>query len=236
MWESFEKFHAKCRASRYLRVFSWLVRLALAAGFIPSGMVKILGERFTALPDYHPMGAYLEALHHTGWYYTSIGVFQVLAALLLLIPRTAVLGLFIYLPIILNITLLSLSVRFDGSLVTAPLMVVACLFLLLWHFEQWKFILPPFQKLTSPKPAEAPNWKWNLAMTGIGVLVVVGMASWSIFGFEVLPRNKYEYCLKQCPELDNTEACEAFCDCVHIDQHKWKDCIANYNNHEDETD
>ncbi len=67
-------------------------------------MVKILGERFASgLSANHPMGHYLEALHLTGYYYTFIGIVQVTAALMLLIPRTATLGAFLYFPIILNI-------------------------------------------------------------------------------------------------------------------------------------
>jgi hypothetical protein len=39
----------------------------------------------------------------TGFYYTFIGVSQLTAALLSLIPRTTLLGAIIYFPIILNI-------------------------------------------------------------------------------------------------------------------------------------
>ena len=50
------------------------------------------GERFTGLPSNHPLGHYFDALHRTGFYYTFIGVSQLTAALLLLIPRTELLG------------------------------------------------------------------------------------------------------------------------------------------------
>lgn len=88
------------------------------------------------------MGNYLEALHRTGYYYTFIGVMQVTAALLLLIPRTATLGAFLYFPIILNICVLSFAVRFEGSLLSSPLMVLANLYLLCWDYDKWKLILP----------------------------------------------------------------------------------------------
>ncbi|HEX5706212.1 MAG TPA: DoxX family protein [Pyrinomonadaceae bacterium] len=131
------------KENRWLWLFSIFCRLALAAGFFPSGMVKIVGERFASgLSVNHPMGHYLEALHHTGYYYTYIGVVQVAAAIMLLIPRTVTLGAFLYFPIILNICILTYAVRFDGSLFTAPLMVLANLYLLGWNYEQWKYILP----------------------------------------------------------------------------------------------
>ncbi len=71
-----------------------------------------MGERFTALPSNHPLGHYFDALHLTGYYYTFIGVGQLMAALLLLIPRTALLGAILYFPIILNICVLAYAVRF----------------------------------------------------------------------------------------------------------------------------
>ena len=138
-----DRLHAKAKGNLWLWLFSIFCRLALAAGFFPSGMVKIMGERFASgLSANHPMGHYLEALHYTGYYYTFIGVVQVTAAIMLLIPRTVTLGAFLYFPIILNICILTYAVRFDGSLFTAPLMVLANLYILGWNYEKWKYILP----------------------------------------------------------------------------------------------
>ena len=138
-----DRLYSQAKKNSWLWLFSIFCRLALAAGFIPAGIVKIIGERFASgLSVNHPMGHYLEALSHTGYYYTFIGVVQVTAALLLLIPRTVTLGAFLYLPIILNICILSFAVRFDGSLFTAPLMTLANLYLLGWNYEKWKYILP----------------------------------------------------------------------------------------------
>ncbi|MDO9373738.1 MAG: hypothetical protein Q7T76_04955 [Ferruginibacter sp.] len=138
-----DQLHSQARQKKLLQYFAVFNRLALAAGFIPAGIVKIAGERFASgLSIKHPMGHYLEALHRTGYYYTFIGVLQILAAILLLIPRTALLGAVIYFPIILNICILSFAVRFDGSLLTSPLMVLANLYLLCWDYDKLKFILP----------------------------------------------------------------------------------------------
>ncbi|MEM6297951.1 MAG: hypothetical protein AAF740_04590, partial [Bacteroidota bacterium] len=78
--EKLDSFHFKARQNKWLGYFAVFCRIALAAGFIPSGMQKVLGERFTVLSVNHPMGNFLEAFYHTGYYYTSVGVFQVLAA------------------------------------------------------------------------------------------------------------------------------------------------------------
>ncbi|MGV3539363.1 MAG: DoxX family protein, partial [Rufibacter sp.] len=66
-----DRLHGQARNNRWLWLFAIFCRLALAAGFIPSGLVKILGERFTSLSVNHPMGNYLEAIYHTGYYYTT---------------------------------------------------------------------------------------------------------------------------------------------------------------------
>lgn len=136
------KFHSHVRAQRWLQYFAVFNRIVLALGFIPSGFVKIVGERFTDLSFKHPMGNYLEALHRTGFYYTFIGILQVAAAILLLIPRTALLGALIYFPIILNICILTFAVRFTGSWLSAPLMTMANLYLLCWDYHKLKYIFP----------------------------------------------------------------------------------------------
>jgi uncharacterized membrane protein YphA (DoxX/SURF4 family) len=138
-----ERLHSQAKGNCWLWLFSIFCRFALAAGFIPSGIVKITDERFASgLSANHPMGHFLEALHTTGYYYTFIGIVQVAAAIMLLLPRTVTLGAFLYFPIILNICILTYATRFDGSLFTAPLMVLANLYLLGWNYEKWKYILP----------------------------------------------------------------------------------------------
>ena len=138
-----DRLHSHARENRWLWLFSIFCRLALALGFIPAAIVKLIDERFASgLHANHPMGHYLEALHQTGYYYTFIGVVQLAAAIFLLIPRTVTLGAFLYFPVILNITILTYATRFDGSLFTAPLMTLANLYLLAWNYEKWKYILP----------------------------------------------------------------------------------------------
>lgn len=137
------QLHYKVKQNKVLQNFTIFNRVALAYGFITAGMVKIMGERFASgLSGKHPMGHYLVALHETGFYYTFIGVLQVVAAVFLLIPRTATLGALIYFPIILNIYILTLATRFEGSWITSPLMVLANLYLLCWDYDKLKYIFP----------------------------------------------------------------------------------------------
>jgi uncharacterized membrane protein YphA (DoxX/SURF4 family) len=174
-----DRLHARAKANNWLWLFSLFCRVALAAGFFPAGLVKIFDERFASgLSVNHPMGSYLEALHHTGYYYTFIGIVQVAAAIMLLIPRTVTLGAFLYFPVILNICILTYALRFDGSLFTAPLMTLANLFLLGWNYEKWKYILP-FNRLADDdlknlesdlQASEVADDRGILARYGIGAL------------------------------------------------------------------
>lgn len=61
-----DALHLQVKHNRWLQYFAIFNRIALAAGFLPAGWVKIMGERFASgLAVNHPMGHYLEALHHT---------------------------------------------------------------------------------------------------------------------------------------------------------------------------
>ncbi len=215
---AFDQFYIKIKGNRWYWLFSIFCRLSLAYAFIVAGMVKILGERFASgLSTIHPMGAYLEALHHTGYYYTSIGIAQVIAAILLIIPRTVTLGALLYLPIIVNIWILSLAVRFEGSFVTSPLMVLANLYILVWNYDRLKYILP-FKKPPTYGIVEKPK-KYSskfpiLFFFGVVVTVVLTIAIF-VFGYEVMPRNSLSDCKKQFVNTKKQAIGFEFCECIH---------------------
>jgi uncharacterized membrane protein YphA (DoxX/SURF4 family) len=137
----FEQLYDESKRNRWLRSFAVFCRIALALGFVPAGIVKVMGQRFTALPSNHPLGHYFDALFLTGYYYKFIGVGQLTLAFLLLVPRTALLGAIFYFPVILNICVLAYAVRFEGTRGTT-LMLLANVFLLVWDYDRLKHVLP----------------------------------------------------------------------------------------------
>lgn len=226
-----DHIHAKSRRNRWMSYFAIFCRVTLAMGFLPSGFVKVNGERFTDLHNLHPLGQYLESLFHTGYYYTFIGIMQMTAAILLLIPRTALLGAVIYFPIILNITILSLAVRFQGSLLTAPLMVLANLYLFGWYYHRIKYILP-FKKSTYPDVLDDRN---NLSnkfpfkfFTGV-VLTVVVFWLFIMNLYDIMPMNTINDCNSQCTG-DDAQACAEFCECIHTEENDFTECHDTYLN------
>jgi len=131
------------RVKKIFIFFSWGTRILLAIGFLPSGLKKAMGERFTSLGIDTPVGFFFEAFYKTGFYWNFIGVAQLLAALLLVIPRTKTLGAILYFQIILNIYLITLSMSFRGTVYITGLMLLGSLYLLIWDYKKLK---PVFAK------------------------------------------------------------------------------------------
>lgn len=214
------------KSNKWFSYFAVFNRIALAAGFIPSGLTKIFDERFTSLSVNHPMGNYLEALYHTGFYYHFIGYVQVTAAILLLIPRTALLGAIVYFPIILNICILSLAVGVDGSLVTSPLMILANLYLLCWDFDKLKYIIPfKLVKSEIDQAKQAPiNNKFPVKFF-IGVFITTVLTVLIVTNSYVKKsRNTLKDCYSDCKNSDDSQPCYDFCECIYIKGQSYNIC------------
>ncbi len=138
-----EELIEKIRSKKLFVLFTWTTRVLLAIGFLPSGLKKAMGERFTILGIETPVGFFFEALYRTGYYWNFIGFAQLLAALLLVIPRTKTLGAILYFPIIINIYLITMSMQFRGTTYITGMMLLGSLYLLIWDYKKLK---PVFAK------------------------------------------------------------------------------------------
>ena len=225
----FEQIYNRSKQNRWMRYFTTFNRLVLAAGFIPSGYVKITGERFTDLPVNNPMGHYLQALFETGYYYTFIGIAQIVAAVLLLIPRTALLGALLYFPIILNICILSLSVRFEGSLLTAPLMVLANLYLFVWHYDKLKYIVYTAKIPMDLTPHKTIAYGFPFRFFAGVLATIVFYVLIITHTFDIMPRNTLPDCESQIDDSLNPQATADFCECIHTKGLPIGKCMDDYN-------
>ena len=138
-----ENIIATIRTKKTFILFTWMTRILLAIGFLPSGLKKALGQRFTLLGTDNPVGFFFEALYQSGVYWNFIGAAQLLAGLLLVIPRTTTLGAIIYFPIILNIFIITVSMHFQGTPFITGMMLLGSIYLLVWDFAKLK---PVFSK------------------------------------------------------------------------------------------
>lgn len=139
--KTLDGIHGKVKRNRWLQLFTVFTRCLLGLGFIPPSIPKILHKPFTVLPDSNPVGHYFNALYQTGFYYEFIGWSQIIAALLLLFPRTAHIGALMFLPIIANIAVLTSSVGFQGTWLVTLLMCLAATYLVAWEYDRLKPII-----------------------------------------------------------------------------------------------
>jgi uncharacterized membrane protein YphA (DoxX/SURF4 family) len=221
--------YEEAKGNRWFNYFAVFCRITLALGFIPSGLVKVMGERFTALSTNHPLGRYLEALYHTEYYYTFIGIMQLVIAVLLLIPRTALLGALMYFPIIVNICILAYAVRFEGTRITT-LMVLANLYLLCWDYNRLKHILPFKQVKADDDPVKkAPlSNKFPLLFFGCVCALIASVIVINHFLYDIRPGNSMIECSNGCAGNPKPKACEEFCDCIHTDGKPLSECVVQY--------
>ena len=223
-----KEIYNEARSDKWFMRFAVFCRIALAASFIPAGYVKIIGERFTGLPSNNPLGHYFDALHLTGYYYTFIGIVQIGIAMLLLIPRTALLGALMYFPIIVNICVLTYATRFAGTRVIT-MMVLACLFLLIWDYNRLKHILPFKQPKTTPPVLKKPLGKrLRILFFGGSVVVLAIIIFGTFYLYEIGPCNSEAECRNQCASSKNPAACEIFCDCIYKQGQPLDTCLANF--------
>ncbi|MFC4561663.1 hypothetical protein ACFO4E_07325 [Nocardiopsis mangrovi] len=94
-----------------------------------------------------------DALHHSGFLYEFIGICQMGAAFLLLVPPTALLGACVYLPIIAGIEVITTTMDFRGTWVITSLMLLGCVPLLCRDYHRIKYIVVPAAPPASLDPA-----------------------------------------------------------------------------------
>ena len=225
-----EQYYYEARKNRWYGYFAVFCRLSLAIAWVISGLVKIKGERFAAgLSHNHPLGQYFDALLNTGYYYTFIGIAQVIVAILLLIPRTALLGALFSFPIILNICVLTYAVRFEGTR-AATFMLLANLFLLCWDYDRLKSILPSKQiKVDANSTIEKRiNNRFPFLFFGGVVVTLASVVVLNNVIYDIRPGNEPAECWNGCPGNSSPKACEEFCDCIHNKGKPLGKCLEEY--------
>jgi len=230
----FEELYHEAKSDKWFQNFAVFCRIALAASFIPAGYIKIIGERFAAgLPSNNPLGHYFDALQLTGYYYTFIGIVQIIVAILLLIPRTSLIGALMYFPIIVNICVLTYATRFDGTR-GVTMVVLASLFLLIWDYDRLKHILPFKQPKTDIHVLKKPLGK-RLRIIFFGgcfavlAIIIIG----TFYLYEIIPGNSEDECRNQCASSKNPAACEIFCDCIYKQGQPLDSCLATFDKAKD---
>ncbi|MGY3214842.1 DoxX family membrane protein [Mucilaginibacter sp. HD30] len=161
-----DEIYLKIRTKVWLSRVVFLLRYLIGFAFIPSGMKKLLGLRFTQIPDSDPIGHFFEAMYQMGLYWNFLGAGQLLAALLLMTQRFATLGALIFSFIAINIFVITISLPFTGTWVITSGLVLAGICLLLWDYNKLKFafLSDNFQYETeNHRPLPTHNTAWAIA-------------------------------------------------------------------------
>ncbi|WP_018627751.1 hypothetical protein [Niabella aurantiaca] len=226
-----EKIYHEAKSDKWFQGFALFCRIGLAASFFPTGLVKIMGQRFAeGLPANNPLGHYFDALYLTGYYYTFIGITQIIIAILILIPRTSFLGVLMYFPMIVNICVLTYATRFAGTR-ACTMLLLACLFLLIWNYDRLKYLSPYRQPKVEPYVLKKPfGFRLRVIFFGSCVALLAFVIIGTSYLWEIGPGNSEAECRNQCDK--NPGACE-FCDCIYKEGKPLDSCLAAFNRAKD---
>ncbi len=131
----------KSKSKRWFKWFYWFTKCAMAFGMLGSGIRKLPEVKFTQIPIENPIGMFFEGMYQTGFYWNFIGYFQLALAVLLIPERFAPLASVLMMPIVFNIWLVSASLHMTGTPMITSLMLLANVFLILWHWNNVKGVL-----------------------------------------------------------------------------------------------
>jgi len=124
-----------------IKLFVIYLRYLIGFAFVFASIVKIKGERFTSIPTTEPVGYFFEALYQSGFYWNFLGWAQFISGALLMSQRFSTIGAMIFLPVILNVCLITNSIDFgSGTPVITTLMLLGTTFLLLWDYKKWTIL------------------------------------------------------------------------------------------------
>lgn len=152
----------KLRTNRFNQWVIIHLRYLVGFAFLPSGLVKVMGERFTQISTDNPIGYFFEALYQSGFYWNFLGLAQMIAGILLMTQRYALLGALMFFAILSNIWVITISLSFTGTWIITSLMMIAVIILLVWDHHK---LLPLFayNQHSAVKAFPDPERLWSIA-------------------------------------------------------------------------
>ncbi len=170
--------YVRVRTYYPLNLMVWLTRYLLGFAFIPSGMKKVLGQRFTSIGTDNPIGYFFEALFRTGMYWNFLGWGQLIAAVLMMTQLFSTLGNLIFFFIISNIFFITVSMHFTGTWLIALLMLFASTCLLLWDANRLQYIIVQkgFLEISQDIKLHEASTLWQIS----GTLIFIASVSYTL--------------------------------------------------------
>ena len=163
---------SRLRQRLLMQLFVVYLRYLIGAAFVFASLIKIKGHRFTTedglAAPLHSAWHFFETMYQSGLYWQFIGVAQLLAGLLLMTQRYARLGALLFLPIIANIFVITLSFDFGLTPVITGLMLLANLLLVWWERPLLRVLLNQ-TPVALPASQLGPDSTWEL--TGLALFL-----------------------------------------------------------------
>ena len=164
------------------QLFVIYLRYLIGFSFIFASLVKIQGLRFTAESGAeNPINSawhFFETLYESGIYWRFLGVTQFITGSLLITQRFAKLGAILFLPIIANIFVITISYDFRGTPIITGLMLISTLFLIFWDWDSLKVLFNKTPTNSRRKRLENDNlWMY----LGILFLIITVITKLFIF-------------------------------------------------------
>lgn len=133
------------KQNTWAQIFIIYTRYLIGFAFIFASIVKLQGLRFTtesgAENPINTAWHFFETLYQSGLYWKFIGLGQLITGLLLVTQRYAKLGAVMFLPIIINVFIITISYEFRGTPIITGLMLLATLLLLAWDWDSLKVLV-----------------------------------------------------------------------------------------------
>ncbi len=170
-----------------IQLFTIFLRYLIGAAFVFASIVKIQGKRFTTdsgiSSPINDSWHLFETLYQSGLYWQFIGWGQLVAGFLLMTQLFSTLGAILFMPIILNIFVITISYYFAGTTIVAFLMLLANVYLLIWDWSRLKVAIWPFQSTFNPVRyplLERQSWAY-LGLFYFGLTIMVKLAVHSFY-------------------------------------------------------
>jgi hypothetical protein len=120
-------------------------RYLIGGTFVFASLIKIKGKRFTSESGANePIDSawhFFETMYASGLYWKFIGIGQLVAGCLLMTQRFAKAGAIVFLPIIGNIFVITLSYYFAFTPVITGMMLLANLGLIAWDWDSLRILV-----------------------------------------------------------------------------------------------
>ena len=125
-------------------------------------------------------------MYSSGLYWRFIGIAQFITGCLLITQRYAKLGAILFLPIIANVFVITISYNFNGTPFITGLMLLSTLFLIYWDWNTFKILFNKKPIITNTKRLENDSLWMYIGIIYISITILLKvffLNKYIIFGF-----------------------------------------------------